>query len=358
MGRLSYTDFDEFADSICGVAGRFVPTARSAAEWWIHVVRVRQLELQQLQIGGATAFAGDGTPGMLTFGLPISYPQAIHIDGHSLSTDSFILLQRDQPFTYSARQVVRWAGVTVPLDHVCMDDELRDAAQHGALTHGDVRVHTQPRQLLRLRSLVARVCLDDRSVNVADGAAAAAAEEDVLSATLRVLELSMRADDHHVGRKQLPRARVIARCLDLMEASDGQPLLLADLCRVAQVSERTLRNVFREYFGVGPIRLLKVRQLREIRIALLTADPAQETVTKIAARFGVWDFSLFARNYKALYGETPSDTLHERSRSRHQPDVRRHTYQDGFTPTWIGHASRRFGSVTGQRRYAAEEASL
>jgi hypothetical protein len=29
----------------------------------------------------------------------------------------------------------------------------------------------------------------------------------------------------------------------------------------------------------------------------------------VAARFGVWDFSLFARNYKAIYGETPSTTL-------------------------------------------------
>jgi hypothetical protein len=32
-------------------------------------------------------------------------------------------------------------------------------------------------------------------------------------------------------------------------------------------------------------------------------------VTRIAARFGIWDFSLFARNYKALFGESPSRTL-------------------------------------------------
>src|SRR5690606_21099738 len=64
-----------------------------------------------------------------------------------------------------------------------------------------------------------------------------------------------------------------------------------------------------EYFGVGPMRLIKVRQLREIRAALLRADPQRDTVTRIAARFGIWDFSLFARNYKALFGESPSRTL-------------------------------------------------
>lgn len=43
--------------------------------------------------------------------------------------------------------------------------------------------------------------------------------------------------------------------------------------------------------------------------ALLRADPQRDTVTRIAARFGIWDFSLFARNYKALFGESPSRTL-------------------------------------------------
>ncbi len=61
--------------------------------------------------------------------------------------------------------------------------------------------------------------------------------------------------------------------------------------------------------GVSPMRLIKVRQLREIRAALLRADPQRDTVTRIAARFGIWDFSLFARNYKALFGESPSRTL-------------------------------------------------
>ena len=38
MPRLIFRDFDEFADSIEGIAGRFVPTARSTAEWWVDAV--------------------------------------------------------------------------------------------------------------------------------------------------------------------------------------------------------------------------------------------------------------------------------------------------------------------------------
>jgi AraC-like DNA-binding protein len=59
----------------------------------------------------------------------------------------------------------------------------------------------------------------------------------------------------------------------LISESRGVPLFVNDVCRAAGVSERTLRNVFHEYVGVGPMRLLKVRQLHETRSALLAADP-------------------------------------------------------------------------------------
>jgi AraC family transcriptional regulator, ethanolamine operon transcriptional activator len=80
------------------------------------------------------------------------------------------------------------------------------------------------------------------------------------------------------------------------------------------VSERTLRNIFQEYFGVGPVRFLKVRQLRSIREALLAADPTRQTVTRIVMRFGISDFSLFSYNYKALFGESPSCSLRRASK--------------------------------------------
>ena len=44
------------------------------------------------------------------------------------------------------------------------------------------------------------------------------------------------------------------------------------MCNATKVSERTLRNIFQEFFGVGPMRLLKVRQLREIRSPAKVVD--------------------------------------------------------------------------------------
>jgi len=334
MTRTVFSDFDDFADSIRGIAGRFVPTARSETDWWVDVSNLGRVDVQQLQIGGAATYAGDGTPNTFTLGVPMTDPKRIRIDGHALESNSLIYLKRDQPFTFASRQATRWAGVTIRLRESSANAELFDAEQVMASIDSTRRASSEPRALDRLRQIVGRIGAADDSVRFLDPAASGSAEEEVLSAVLEVVETSTATLEKHVGRPQMSRARVIARTLDFMNAEQGKPLFIDDLCRVTQVSERTLRNVFQEYFGVGPIRLLKVRQLLEIRAALL-AGGQQDTVARIAARFGVWDFSLFARNYKALYGESPSETLRR--------DVPRRA--DRVDASWVGYAARMFSQL-------------
>jgi AraC family ethanolamine operon transcriptional activator len=306
--KAVFSDFDEFADSIQGIAGRFVPTARPEADWWLSVEPVGGLSLQQLQIGGAATYAGDGTPDTLTFGIPMTHPGRIRIDGQPLDDNSFIFLKRDQPFTFAARETTRWAGITIRFDHESMRPLLYEAACDRA-EQGSTRARSDLRHLNQLRAFAARICAVDGSVTFLDPAAERAAEQEILTCAACALESESEELSNNLGRPSYNRERVIARSLEVINANEGKALFIDDLCRAAEVSERTLRNIFQEYFDVGPMRLLKLRQLVEIRTALLAADSRADLVTQIAARFGIWDFSLFARNYKALFGETPSTTL-------------------------------------------------
>jgi AraC family ethanolamine operon transcriptional activator len=331
MGRLVFHDCDEFADSMVGVVGRFVPTARAASDWWIEKARVNSTTLTHSQIGGAATFAGDGEFEALVLAAPMTDPAAMMIDGRALDQHSLVVVRTARPYTFTTRDVCRWAGITLPADHPSISAQTHEAiasAHHGR----DIRIRTEPRHANRIRALVTRICAADNSLRGIDAVASAAAEEEIVSAAAHALEEAFEVEDRHVGRPQFSRRRVIARTLALIEASGGQPLFVQDLCRAAQVSERTLRNVFHEYFGVGPMRMVRVRQLHEIRGELVSADRAQDTVTRIASRFGVWDFSLFARNYRRLYGESPSETLH-------QPPQRRAALHDG---SWLRYASRIF----------------
>jgi AraC family ethanolamine operon transcriptional activator len=339
MARLVYQDFDDFADGIQGVAGRFVPTARASGEWWIERSSAGPLVIQRLQIGSAATFAGDGTDSWATLWIPLTEAGALRVDGHALAAGTVLLVRSGQPFTVSSHGLTRWASIAFA------DSMLADGS-FGELTHlmlepalGATRIQTDEAALHQLRDLVTRLCEEQEPVLLASEEAASTTQE-AFDCMKRVLERGSPVLDRHVGRPQVSRTRVIARCLALIDANEGQPLFIHDLCAAAQVSERTLRNIFQEYFGVGPMRLLKVRQLREIRSALLRADPLTGTVTGIAAQFGVWDFSLFARNYRALYGVSPSQTLRG-------PRTRIATSGDGFEtpPTWIGFAARRFTPV-------------
>lgn len=327
MSRTVYRDFDEFAESIAGVEGRFVPTARSAAEWWLQGGTVKRISCQQLQIGGRATFAGGGQHDMLTLGLPMTDARCIRIDACELKEDGFIVMDRAQPFAFSGSGVTRWCGIALPLDHPNLDVRTLEAL--GAAD--SVRARTRLVHLTELRRLVSRMLSPDSAIELDHPSAAAALEQDIALAVASLLECSHPDQERRViGRPHLSRRRTISRCLELIESSPGSPVLIEDLCRVAGMCERTLRSVFQEYFGVPPMRLLRAKQLWDVRAALLSSSPEDGTVKGIAARFGVWDLSLFAHNYKELFAELPSVTL--RARMREAP------HKPGFT--WLKFAAQ------------------
>jgi AraC-like DNA-binding protein len=89
--------------------------------------------------------------------------------------------------------------------------------------------------------------------------------------------------------------------------------LLADLCAATGVSERTLQQVFLEFYGVSPLQYLKLRRLNLARQCLRDGTPEHTRVTGVALDCGFWELGRFAADYKALFGESPSHTLQHRA---------------------------------------------
>jgi AraC family ethanolamine operon transcriptional activator len=95
----------------------------------------------------------------------------------------------------------------------------------------------------------------------------------------------------------------------LLDQQVGERVSVPELAAAASVSERTLRTAFIEYFGVGPVQYLRIRQLHRVRRALTAADPEQVTVSQVLVEQGEWAFGRFATRYSRLFGELPSETL-------------------------------------------------
>lgn len=327
MTRIVYHDIDEFAEALHGTVGRFVRTARSPSHWWIDSIDLATSSMQQLQTGGPFTFAGSGKAATFTFHIPLTEVSTVRVNGHLLDADCFVVLREDRPFVWSVSDAGQWATVTVPLNHSLATSVLSSEAPNAAVCR-----RTSKNVLDGMKQLIDSA-LSNGVVTDANGTWRQTAESEIAGALTHAMEQSVPAGPvQRIGRPLLSRSRAIAAAMALMDASKGQPLFIDDLCQASQVSERALRYIFHEYFGVGPMRLLKMRQLHEIRAALLRTQPGRDTVTQIAARFGVFDPSLLARNYKALFGESPSRTLH-------RPPIEP---SDGGCVDWLRCASRIF----------------
>jgi AraC family transcriptional regulator, ethanolamine operon transcriptional activator len=108
---------------------------------------------------------------------------------------------------------------------------------------------------------------------------------------------------------QVGRDVLVQQVRDYMLANIDRPLTLQDLYQTLGSSRRTLFNCFETVFGVTPMEYLKVLRLQGVRHALKSADPNTVAIFDIASRWGFWSPGHFARDYKTMFGERPSDTL-------------------------------------------------
>jgi len=102
---------------------------------------------------------------------------------------------------------------------------------------------------------------------------------------------------------------IVKESIDFLEANSYEPLHVLDLCNVLNVKLRTLYYAFREFYGISPIRFLRLMRYAKARRDLIDSDPRKTSVSDIAAKWHFWHFGRFSVEYKSLYGESPSETL-------------------------------------------------
>jgi transcriptional regulator GlxA family with amidase domain len=98
---------------------------------------------------------------------------------------------------------------------------------------------------------------------------------------------------------------LVRRAQRFLEDNAANAIALADMARAAGVSARALQLAFRRFRDTTPMAQLRGLRLERARRAL--ADGC--SVTSGAAAQGFGSLSRFENNYKARFGEPPSETL-------------------------------------------------
>ncbi|NEQ70050.1 MAG: helix-turn-helix domain-containing protein [Symploca sp. SIO2D2] len=107
------------------------------------------------------------------------------------------------------------------------------------------------------------------------------------------------------------RSKLMIQAEQKMLANLEKPLTLKQLAQDLGSSSSALLYGFKDLFGISPMRYLKVQRLNAVRQHLKAREPESCTIAVLAGQFGFYSPCHFTRDYKAMFGELPSETLHK-----------------------------------------------
>ena len=124
------------------------------------------------------------------------------------------------------------------------------------------------------------------------------------------------------------RRRVITRAIDYIEDNLDRDFSIQDLCIGSHTSWSTLGRAFKDEFGISPKDYILGSRLKHVRAML--RKPGQDTTVRDAAtRWGFQHLSQFAKYYRAMFGELPSETL---ATARQVVAITTHPHSTGQSP--------------------------
>ncbi len=98
---------------------------------------------------------------------------------------------------------------------------------------------------------------------------------------------------------------------EFINSNTNRPIKIHELCQATNIKERTLYRCFNERFGVSPNAYLKFVRLNQVRRELKKTATKMTRIADIANDLGFWHMGDFAADYRSLFSENPSETLHQ-----------------------------------------------
>ena len=264
--------------------------------------RVKQLASRDVLITYAQFQSGldqSGTtpPGYRTFVIPRKNCNGFWWRGHNIVRDDLLVFPSSNELKCASH--ADFEVFTISIDTAYLQQLAYDLGLDESSVIGREVIHLDAHSADDLRHLAGTVVMSEGG---------AMARE----ATLAFVEkLVICAAQDHLGHRSSLRQRDLAvdRINQYVRSTSAPTSKLAQLCRIARVSERTLQYAFKERYGIPPNVYVKRWNLNTARRLLLQADSAETAVSDIALMLGFHHQGQFAADYRTLFSELPSKTI-------------------------------------------------
>ncbi len=256
--------------------------------------------------------AGAAWPGARAIGVPLHVGGSALFNGEVVHTDALITLGSDDELDFYTPCSFDILGLTV--------DERSLGSYAARIEHCDVSslfpgkrvLTTNQVRLDKFRRLLLSIL---HSVEANPVALQFQQTQRLLEQSLMAAIVNVLSDPASAPEAVCPsRCQIVERAKRYMSSHIDQPITVADLCVQVGVSRRTLQYSFQEVLGINALRLLRAMRLNGVRRDLKAVKPGPRLVQDIAARWGFWHLGHFVTDYKRMFGELPSHTLHGDSR--------------------------------------------
>jgi len=311
-----FLEMDEFIKAVRGADMDFIPMGTADYAASLTVVNIGDLLLQRGEEGPHIT-RGSISQGMTQLLLPVPCSAAIppEVNGTTAGESDCFLLAPGSEIHVVCRSRQRWVALGVP------DDEMRLlTAQDDRLTssHGSAHLlHLPPKLAGRMLGALGAVC--DLAENMGGYFGRYDFTHSLGGGIREMLTETFLAANPETGSK--PRAardamRLLRLAEEYLRSNIARPIFLDELCGALAVSPRRLHQVFITTCGLSPQVYLKRQRLMLVRRALRSGGADARLVKSVALGHGFWHLGNFARDYRAMFNECPSDTLLAQRTSR------------------------------------------
>jgi AraC family transcriptional regulator, ethanolamine operon transcriptional activator len=223
------------------------------------------------------------------------------INGLQVDSNQLMCRPGDRDFELMTPEAFDIYGIVVK------EDVLLRAAEREGRTLNLANLESAPRLTVERHKLDQVRFLLERVVNHSANGLNNQLQQDLATTALLAL-LSNEQLTSETAPSYSHRKRVVDQVKTHLAANPQMPVSITELCELTHVSRRTLQYSFDSILGISPLQFLRTARLNQVRRAL--SDPLHDTPIAItAANWGFWHPGQFARDYKALFGENPSETV-------------------------------------------------
>lgn len=242
------------------------------------------------------------------FGIPLLTEGICRLGSQELHQNYVAVRPGRSDFELLTPDHFNFLGLVIP--HTQIEEHFRAVNQRDlfpyAVRHGRLKVDSP--SFTRLRDLILQILQQ-----VAEFPEVGTNPTSLRSIRIAVMDSLAETFEAHepastLAGRQLNRYKIVRDVRNYLLERQDAPVTVVELCNTFKISRRTLQYAFQHVTGMNPNAYLKALRLNGVRRSFRNSQ-GSISVQQAATDWGFWHLSQFARDYRKLFGELPSESL-------------------------------------------------